>query len=41
MRIIIVVIFVIVCAYIGINTINGFTKTIENHNQRIERVAGY
>ena len=41
MRIIIVVIFVVVCAYIGINTIKNFSKTIENHNQRIERVAGY
>ena len=41
MRIIIVVIFVIVCAYVGTNTVNSFTKTIEKHNQRIERAAGY
>ena len=41
MRIIIVIIFIVVCAYIGINTINGFNNTIENHNQRIERAAGY
>ena len=41
MRIIIVIIFVVVCAYIGINTIKGFTDTIKNHNQRIERAAGY
>ena len=41
MRIIIVIIFIVVCAYIGINTINGFTDVVKNHNQRIERVAGY
>mgnify|MGYP003602828828 CR=1 FL=1 len=41
MRIIIVIVFIIVCAYVGINTIKNFSKTIENHNQRIERVAGY
>ena len=41
MRIIIVIIFVVVCAYIGINTINGFTDVVKTHNQRIERVAGY
>lgn len=41
MRIIIVTIFVIVCAYVGISMIKGFTDTVKNHNQRIERVAGY
>ena len=41
MRTIIVIAFVIVCAYVGINIINGFKDTIESHNQRIERVAGY
>ena len=41
MRIIIVIAFVIACAYVGTNTVNSFTKTIENHNQRIERVTGY
>ena len=41
MRIIIVTIFVIVCAYVGTNVINGFTDVVKNHNQRIERVAGY
>ena len=41
MRIIIVIAFVIACAYVGLNIVKGFTKTIENHNQRIERVAGY
>ena len=41
MRIIIVTIFVIVCAYVGTNIIKGFTDTVKNHNQRIERVAGY
>ena len=41
MRIIIIVIFLIVCAYVGTNTIKDFSKTIKNHNQRIERVAGY
>ena len=41
MRIIIVVSFIIVSAYVGINIINGFTNTINNHNQRIERAAGY
>ena len=41
MRIIIVIVFVISCAYVGTNIIKNFTKTIENHNQRIERVAGY
>ena len=41
MRTIIVIVFVISCAYIGINTIKGFANTIGNHNQRIERVAGY
>ena len=41
MRIIIVTIFVISCAYVGISMIKGFTDTVKNHNQRIERVAGY
>ncbi len=41
MRIIIVTIFVIVCAYVGTNIIKGFADTMKNHNQRIERVAGY
>ena len=41
MRIIIVVVFVIACAYVGISMIKGFTDTVKNHNQRIERVTGY
>ena len=41
MRIIIVIIFVISCAYVGTKMVEGFTNTIENHNQRIERAAGY
>ena len=41
MRIIIVISFVIVCAYVGTNIIKNFTNTIESHTQRIERVAGY
>ena len=41
MRTIIVIVFVISCAYVGINMIKGFADTMENHNQRIERVAGY
>ena len=41
MRIIIVTIFVISCAYVGINMVKGFTNTIEKHNQRIDRAAGY
>ena len=41
MRIIIVTIFVIACAYVGISMIKGFADTVENHNQRIERAAGY
>ena len=41
MRIIIVIAFVIACAYVGLNIVNGFTDVVENHNQRIERVAGY
>lgn len=41
MRIIIVVIFVIVCAYVGTNIVKDFTNTVKEHNQRIERVAGY
>ena len=41
MRTIIVIAFVVVCAYVGINIIKNFTNTINNHNQRIERAAGY
>ena len=41
MRIIIVIAFVIACAYVGLNIVKGFTDTINNHNQRIERAAGY
>ena len=41
MRTIIVIAFVIACAYFGISLINGFADTVEKHNQRIERVAGY
>ena len=41
MRIIIVIAFVIACAYVGLNIVKGFTDTVKNHNQRIERVAGY
>ena len=41
MRIIIVTIFVISCAYVGINMVKGFTDVVKNHNQRIERAAGY
>ena len=41
MRIIIVAVFIISCAYVGIKMVDGFTNTIENHTQRIERAAGY
>ena len=41
MRIIIVIAFVIAFVITGINTVKGFTDTVKNHNQRIERVAGY
>lgn len=41
MRIIIVISFVIVCAYVGTNIIKNSTNIIESHTQRIERVAGY
>ena len=41
MRIIIVISFIIVSAYVGTNIIKNFTNTINNHNQRIERAAGY
>ena len=41
MRIIIVTIFVIACAYVGLNIVKGFTDVVEKHNQRIERAAGY
>ena len=41
MRIIIVAIFVIFCAYVGIKMVEGFTDTVKSHTQRIERVSGY
>ena len=41
MRIILVVSFIIVSAYVGTSIIKGFTDTVKNHNQRIERAAGY
>lgn len=41
MRIIIVISFIIVCAYVGTNIVKDFTNTVKEHNQRIERVAGY
>ena len=41
MRIIIVVSFIIVSAYVGTNMIKNFTDVVKNHNQRIERAAGY
>ncbi len=41
MRIIIVIVFVIVAAIVGTNTIKGFADTMKKHNQRIERAAGY
>ena len=41
MRIIIVAIFVVVCVYIGLNVVKGFTDVVETHNQRIERITGY
>ena len=41
MRIIIVIFFVIVGAYVGTNVIKDFTDVVKNHNQSIERVAGY
>ena len=41
MRIIIVTIFVIATTIVGINIIKNFTDTVKNHNQRIERAAGY
>ena len=41
MRIIIVVSFIIVSAYVGTSIIKNFTDTVKNHNQRIERAAGY
>ena len=41
MRIIIVIIFVICCAYVGNNMIKNFKNTVDNYNQRIERVTGY
>ena len=41
MRTIIVIIFVIAAVIFGVNIIKGFTNTMEKHNQRIERAAGY
>ena len=41
MRIIIVISFVIACAYVGTSIIKDFTDVVKDHNQRIERVAGY
>lgn len=41
MRTIIVIAFIIVCAYVGTNIIKDFSNTVKNHNQRIERAAGY
>ena len=41
MRTIIVIAFVIATTIVGINIIKGFTDTVKNHNQRIERVTGY
>ena len=41
MRTIIVIVFVITATIFGINTIKGFTDVMKNHNQRIERAAGY
>ena len=41
MRTIIVIVFVISCAYVGINVVKGFTDVVESHTQRIERVTGY
>lgn len=41
MRIIIIVVFVISCAYVGTNTVKNFTNTVKDHNQRIERAVGY
>ena len=41
MRIIIVVSFIVISVYVGINIIQGFTDVVESHTQRIERVAGY
>ncbi len=41
MRTIIVIVFVISATIVGINMIKDFTNTINNHNQRIERAAGY
>lgn len=41
MRTIIVIAFVIATTIVGINIIKGFTDTVKNHNQRIERITGY
>ena len=41
MRIIIVIAFVIATTIVGINIIKGFTNVVKDHNQRIERAAGY
>lgn len=41
MRIIIVIALIIVSAYVGTNMVKSFTDVVKNHNQRIERAAGY
>ena len=41
MRISIVISFIIVSAYVGTNIGRNFTDVVKNHNQRIERAAGY
>ena len=41
MRIIIVIVFVISCAYVGTKIVENFANTVKSHNQRIERAAGY
>ena len=41
MRIIIVISFIIVSAYVGTKMVEGFTDVVESHTQRIERVSGY
>ena len=41
MRIIIVIAFIIACAYVGTGAIKNFTDVVKTHNQRIERAAGY
>lgn len=41
MRTIIVIAFVIATTIVGINMIKNFTDVVNNHNQSIERAAGY